>query len=209
MNSIPESIKDKLYAACLAILNNEGVAALGLEKLCQQAKLEKADFQQYISGLNDIYDLIQDELYRHINEENFETTSWKTHLKDYAYLIKDAISACPPLVEILSIRPSVTPNALKHTDASYAILMNAGFSSVQADFINHGVGVFVMGICMAAFGKSQVAASFPSPETLKELYPNLYNGFIHQDWDHYFENMLDVGLDSMLDGFEKMLPQSS
>lgn len=146
-----------------------------------------------------------DELYTGFLDIDYNNSSWQKHLTSYAYSLRTAITATPGLIEILSARPSITPMALKHTDASYKILMEAGFLANQADFINHSVGIFIMGICSAEFSKEIVPTQFPTTDELKQKYSNLYQGYIQQDWDNYFNNMFEFGLNNMIAGFESLL----
>ena len=206
---IDDNLKNKIFKSCLVLIQKHGINGLNIKNLSKMLDADNQKLSNFVKTKRDILDLIQDEIYVNINKKNFLSHTWQEHLVDYSRLLKKFISDTPKLVEILATRPSVTKNALKHTDQSYQVLLNAGFSIEQADFINHSIGIFVIGICMAQYGieDKDFSAIFPSTEELQAEYPNLYNGLINQDWENYFDNMLIFGINNMISGFALLIPK--
>lgn len=202
-----------IYEAAKEIINKNGFLSISPELVAEQMQTKQEIVLEHAKNKHLLLDLIQDEFYCVIINKN-KAQEWKKHLREYALAIREELLTCPGMAAMFSVRPSVAPSCVKHTNMSYKILKDAGFNVVDADFINHSIAIYALGITLADSGilpgveKQDMQPVFPTEDYMKSNLPHLYEGLTAQDWTNYMDNIFKKGIDAMVEGYSSKLIQT-
>ena len=108
-----------------------------------------------------------------------------------------ALLAHPHAIPLFATRPAATPAAIERLDQYLGVLLHAGFNTMQALSIVQLVAQLVVGHAMWSTGVEIVLVGEDAPANVKQAERALVK------WNP--DKELELGLDAMIHGFERLL----
>ncbi|MFE7559498.1 TetR/AcrR family transcriptional regulator [Kitasatospora sp. NPDC057500] len=201
--------RERIVAAALRLVDDEGLAALSTRRLAAELSVSGPSLYNHFATKDELLDAVVDGVMGEVDLSMFDPgtpspspspspTPWPQALRDWARSYRAALAAHPNIVPVLAQGPGRRPNALRLADAVFGHLVEAGWPRGQATRIGALMRYFVTGSALASF-----AAGFPEDAGVYDAadYPHL--GEAHLLAEHRAavdEGAFETGLDALLDG---------
>jgi AcrR family transcriptional regulator len=205
----------QLVRAAIDLADQGGIESLSMRKLSQHLGGAPMSLYNHVSNKEDLLDGMIDALFSEI-ELPAGAHSWKTTMRQRAISIRTVMTRHPWAIGLMESRKTPGPETLRHHDAVIGCLRDAGFSVQLAAHAFSALDSYIYGFVLQerglAFGTpeetSDLAKAFLLQFPTKE-YPRLAELII----EHVLQPGYDYGdeykfgLDLILDGLEKNVPQ--
>ncbi|RKT11794.1 TetR family transcriptional regulator [Streptomyces sp. 1114.5] len=206
--------RERIVAAALRLIDDEGLDALSTRRLAGELSVSGPSLYNHFATKDELLDAVVDSVIGEVDLSMFGapaggTVPWPQALRDWARSYRAALAAHPNIVPVLAQGPGRRPNALRLADAVFGHLVEAGWPRGQATRIGALMRYFVTGSALASF-----AAGFPADAEVYDAadYPHL--GEAHRLAGHrgaVDEGAFETGLEALLDGlvlrFERLAPR--
>lgn len=204
----------RVLDVAMNLADREGLNALTMRRLAARLGVEAMSLYHHVSGKDALLDLLVD---RVIGEVDLPQSgdSWKEAMRRRALSAHAVLRAHPWAPLLLLSRLAVGPAMLRYIDATHGCLLQAGFSHATADHARNVLDSHVYGFTLQALhfpipeGEYAVAAKDFLPQLPSERYPalrQLAEQVIAGDYDG--RNTFEFGLELLLEGLERLRPQS-
>jgi AcrR family transcriptional regulator len=152
----------KIYAAALELADEGGLAAVSTRKVAQRVGMSHMSLYPHISSkqalLDGMVDLLLGEHFSLLGQQ--AEVGWWPRLVAISQGVRALARRHPSAFPLLLARPSVTPDAVRATDALFQVLLDAGVPEAQVPRLERLVATFVLG-----FAASEASGRF-GPGTL-------------------------------------------
>jgi AcrR family transcriptional regulator len=209
--------RERVLSAAVAVVDQAGLGALTMRALGQRLGVEAMSLYNHVANKDDILDGIVDLVVGEIDLPS-ETADWKEAMHRRAVSAQSVFARHPWASGLIDSRQSSGPARLRYFDWVLGTLRRAGFSlemSVRAFSI---LDSYVYG-----FGRQQLnvsAGGDMSPEDMAEAflqavpadeYPYLRELVVDYAIPSGYDEAadFDFGLTLIIDGLERLLPESS
>lgn len=147
----------KILQAAVEIADERGLAAVSMRSVAQRVGVSAMALYPHISNKEALLDGMVDVLLAEQLPllEGIPDGHWWDRLTVIAQGVRSMAARHPSAFSLLLSRPSVTPDALKATDAVYQALLDAGVPEPQVPRIERLLSTFVLG-----FAASEVNGRF-------------------------------------------------
>jgi AcrR family transcriptional regulator len=188
----------KIYAAALELADEGGLAAVSTRKVARRLGMSHMSLYPHIASkqalLDGMVDLLLGEHHSLLGQTQAQA-EWPQRLVAIGQGIRALARRHPSAFPLLLARPSVTPDAVRATDALLQVLLDAGVPDAEIPRLERLVATFMLG-----FASSEVNGRF-GPGTLTprarraQLAPQEIPAHYHladhldqdTDWDAEFE----------------------
>jgi AcrR family transcriptional regulator len=188
----------KIYAAALELADEGGLAAVSTRKVARRLGMSHMSLYPHIASkqalLDGMVDLLLGEHHSLLGQTQAQA-EWPQRLVAIGQGIRALARRHPSAFPLLLARPSVTPDAVRATDALFQVLLDAGVPDAEIPRLERLVATFMLG-----FASSEVNGRF-GPGTLTprarraQLAPQEIPAHYHladhldqdTDWDAEFE----------------------
>lgn len=183
--------------AALAIIDEDGLAALSMRRLARRLGVEAGSLYHHV----DSREALLDEVIALVNDEIdlsplSEYDDWREALAAFARSYHRAFAAHPEMVAVAMRRPVQTPPALALFDRECALLLDAGWDPVRAGAIMASLDHLVLGSALETF-----AAGFDRPAgDYAEEHPLLARVLAESDQATLATRSFELGLRAFLAG---------
>jgi AcrR family transcriptional regulator len=205
----------QLLRAGIDLADKRGMESLSMRKLSQELGGGTMSLYNHIANKDDLLDGMVDTVFGEV-ELPAPEDSWKTAMRQRAISMRAAMTRHPWAIGLMESRRTPGPATLRHHDAVIGCLLDGGLTLQLAAHAFSALDSYIYGFALQerslAFGTpeetSELAKAFLLQFPTKE-YPRLAKLTIEHvlqpgyDYGKEFE----FGLDLILDGIEKHLPQ--
>lgn len=206
--------RDRVLHAALAYADTHGIESLSMRKLGDVLQVEAMSLYKHVANkdaiLDGIVELVAGEL-----EAPALGGDWKAEMRKRAQSMHAVLMRHPWATMLMVSRVNVGPSMLRYVDATIGCLREAGFPVALADHAWNALDSYVYGFTLLKFHfpvapedygpkAEEFLPSIPSSEYphMREMAEAVIRG------EHDGVNHLEWGLDRLLDGMERWLPQS-
>jgi AcrR family transcriptional regulator len=208
--------KDRIVEAAAAVADRGGIAAVSMRSVAAELDVEAMSLYHHVANKSALLDALADWAFEQIEAPEVDA-SWRSAMAGRARSARSVLVQHPWALGMIEARPRPGTPLLRHFDRIYGCLLNSGFSAALATHLFSALDAYIYGFALTEstlpFAPAEGAEkSFaediaPSPEE----YPHLTRalGELMGDEAYSFADEFDVGLDLILDGFERRLAQGS
>ena len=204
--------RDLILEAALRLLDREGLDSLTMRDLAKELGVGAMTLYGYFRGKEELLDAVIDSGARDIAAAPADG-DWKEGLRGLMLDVRRSHLEHPAVVELRFRRPLVSRGALEVTETAMRLLLDAGFSPTEAARAYRVLFVFTFGF--SAFGprdggghdRDQTIQALRSLPT--ERYPALAGAAEEAADAMADQSVFELGLDCLLDGLERTLPEAA
>lgn len=201
--------------AALHMADKDGIESLSMRRLAQALKVEAMSLYNHVAGKDDILDGLVDLV---VGEMEVPALggAWKAAMRRRARSAHAVLMQHPWATMLWVSRVNVGPNMLRYVDATIGCLREAGFAYPMADHAWNALDAYIHGFTLQKlsfpFEPSEYA---PAAKEFLHMIPAEQFPYFHglaQEiiaGRHDGLHPLELGLDLLLDGLEKLREPSS
>ncbi|MGF1431944.1 TetR/AcrR family transcriptional regulator C-terminal domain-containing protein [Kitasatospora sp. LaBMicrA B282] len=188
--------REGIMRAALALVDEEGAAALSTTRLAARLGVKGPSLYNYIAGRDEIVDGICDLIVAEM-ELDPRLRPWTAALDSWARSYRAAFAAHPNAIPLLAARPTRSPAALAGYANAFAVLREAGWPEEQLLPVVQAVEYFLLGSALHL--DRPLHADCPAGATPDALAPLLTAP------PDYQELAFETGLAALLAGLKEAL----
>ena len=196
--------------AALRMADKDGLESLSMRRLAQTLKVEAMSLYNHVASKDDILDGLVELVVGEIDVPAIGG-AWKAAMRRRATSAHTVLMRHPWATMLLVSRINVGPNMRRYVDATIGCLREAGFSYPMADHAWNALDAYLYGFTLQKlnfpFEPSEYAPAAKQflPMIPVEQFP-YFNGLSQEiiAGRHDGLHQLELGLDLLLDGLEKM-----
>jgi AcrR family transcriptional regulator len=150
-------VRRKILEAALAIADERGLDAISMRRVGRQVGMSAMALYPHVASKEALLDGVVDMLLAELLPlvEKLPAHDWPARLTAIAQGVRVLAKRHPSAFSLLLARPSVTPDAVRVTDALYQAIIDAGVPDAQVPRVERLVSTFVLG-----FAASEVNGRF-------------------------------------------------
>ncbi|MDQ3037813.1 MAG: TetR/AcrR family transcriptional regulator C-terminal domain-containing protein [Myxococcota bacterium] len=202
--------QEKVLRAALRMADEDGLDALSMRKLAQRLKVEAMSLYNHVANKEAILDGLVELVVGEIDLPS-PGGEWKIAMRRRAISAHAVLMRHPWATMLFVSRANIGPNMLRYVDATIGCLRAAGFSYPMADHAWTALDAYVYGFTQQKlsfpFEPAEYAAMAEQflPLIPIEQFPHL-RGMSEEiiAGRHDGVHQLELGLELLLDGLEKM-----
>ena len=209
--------RERVLRAAVALAGARGIEALTMRRLGEELGVEAMSLYKYVANKDDLVDGMVDAVFGEI-ELPAQGTDWRTAMRDRAISVRGALTRHPWATPLMQSRSRPGPATLRHHDAVIGTLRAAGFPIALVAHAFSALDSYIYG-----FALQQRSLPFETGEETAELAEAIMGRFPAGEYPHLVEltvehvlrpgydygEEFEFGLDLILDGLERALPDSS
>ncbi|MCP2257732.1 transcriptional regulator, TetR family [Streptoalloteichus tenebrarius] len=203
--STPRLSPDRIRAAALRILDEEGLAALSMRRLAEALGVRAASLYNHVRTKEALLNEVANAIVAEVDPRVLDADDWRDAVLGWARAYRAALAAHPNIVPFLAREPLDREASLRLADAVHGTLVRAGWPPRQATMIGAAVRYLVLGAALGSF-----AGGFVDDEGVyAERFPNL--GQAHRLRAHADEidrDSFELALRALVDGLAARHPSS-
>jgi AcrR family transcriptional regulator len=191
--------RDKIVGEALALIDEEGLAALSTRRLAARLGVSGPSLYNHFATMDDLVEAVADTVIAQVDLSALDdpALAWPQALRVWARSYREALAAHPNLIQVAVHGPGRRPAALRLADAVFGLLVRAGRPPREATEIGALMRFFVAGAALGSF-----AGGFSDdPELYGARYPHLRRAHLlaarSRDID---DAAFELGLDALLAG---------
>ncbi len=200
----------KVLKVALRLADKGGIESLSMRNLAKGLKVEAMSLYNYVEGKEELLDALTDVVAGEI-ELPVPGGDWKKAMRQRAISAHAVLQRHAWATMLFISRPNVGPNMLRYVDATIGCLREAGFSWAMADHAWGALDAFIYGFTIQQrnFPFEPEAYAGAAKQFIHLLpvarYPYLH-GMSQEIIARRHDGLhnLELGLDSILDGLERM-----
>ncbi|WP_237771321.1 TetR/AcrR family transcriptional regulator C-terminal domain-containing protein [Kribbella sp. ALI-6-A] len=212
--------RDQIVKATMELLDTEGVAGLSMRKLAARLDSGATSLYWHVQTKDDLIDLVVDEAYGEVDVPDAELAGWRAGALLFAHSLRAVVLRHGWLPEVIYLRPSIGPNAVRMGSRGLELFTAAGFTGRDIDYAMGAVMSFVFGNANsqaaweASVRRSGRSVEQQNQEILAEvdqitaMHPTMHESLQRRrvvGMDQLQNESFAYGLDSLLDGLEARL----
>jgi AcrR family transcriptional regulator len=202
--------REKVLRAALRMADRGGIASLSMRRLARALRVEAMSLYNHVASKEDLLDGLVELVASEI-EPPAPGGDWRAAMRRRATSAHAVLMRHPWATMLLVSRANVGPNMLRYVDATIGCLREAGFSYPMADHAWNALDAYVYGFTLQKlsfpFDPAEYAAAAEGflHAIPVEQFPYL-NGMSQEviAGRHDGVHQLELGLDLLLDGLERM-----
>jgi AcrR family transcriptional regulator len=189
--------RDKIVEAALALIDEEGLAALSTRRLAARLGVSGPSLYNHFATMDDLLEAVADQVIGQVDLSALRTAPWAEALPEWARSYREVLAAHPNLVPVIVHGPGRRPAALRLADEVYGALVSAGWPPREATEIGALMRFLVAGAAMGSF-----AGGFSAdPATYGQDYPHLSRAHLLQARSRDIDQgAFELGLETLLSG---------
>lgn len=206
----PPLTRQMVLKAAIRLADEGGVSALAMRRVAQEVGVEAMSLYNHVANKKDLLDGIVDIVVEEIDLPEVGG-DWRACLRNRACSAHEVLLRHPWATMLIVSRINVGPAMLRYTNATIGCLVEAGFSYEAADRVWNALDSFVYGFTLQELNfpwdpdEFQAAAAEHLDKIPEPQYPYLHRLTRKvMDGEHEGVQSFEVGLDLLLDGFERL-----
>jgi TetR/AcrR family transcriptional regulator, tetracycline repressor protein len=194
----PALTRERILDAALELLDRDGLAGLSMRKLGAAVGVEAMSLYNHVANKDALLDGIHERILLSLDPAG--ARSWQAFVRQQALALHRALLAHPNAIPLFATRPASTPAAIERLDQFLGVLLEAGFTPIQALSVVQLVAQLVVGHAMWSTGVEVVYVGDDPPPNVDQVSRVLPR------WNP--DKELEMGLDAMIHGFARLLASS-
>lgn len=193
--------RERIVAAALALIDDEGLGALSTRRLASQLGVSGPSLYNHFATKEAILDAAADQVVGDVDLSMFtDGSDWRTALLAWGRSYRAALTEHPNIVPFLAVGPGLRPAGLRMADAVFGGMVGAGWPPAQATRIGALMRYFVTGSALGSFAAGFVGdAEAYDPAD----YPHLGQAHLLPRHRQRVDNAaFETGLRALVDGLE-------
>jgi len=209
----PRITRETLVKRALEVLNAEGFGGLTMRRLAEAAGIKAASLYNHIRDKDELLLLMADAICAEIPDLD-RAESWREQLKGMAHEVRSVLMSYRDGARVLAAAPPIGPNRIRLIEQVLHALRSAGFTPAMVADAAFVANSYVVGFVLdetvgrpadAEAERERVEATRAWFKSLPaETYPTLV-ALADALVDAPAERRFELGLDALLDGFERRL----
>jgi AcrR family transcriptional regulator len=200
----------KVFAAALQLADHRGIDAVSMRSLGRALKVEAMSLYNHVSSKEQVLDGLVELVVAQMAIPK-RGVGWRVAMRERAMSAHAVLMAHPWATMLVVARVNVGPHMLGYVDATIRCLREAGFSYALADHIWNALDAYVYGFTLQKLNFPLKPDEYASaakqflPMIPVERFPFLHG--LSQEviaMRHDGMHQLELGLDVLLDGFERL-----
>lgn len=191
--------RDRIVSAALALIDEEGLAALSTRRLAAELGVSGPSLYNHFATKEAILDATADTVIAEVDLSMFtDGRDWRSALRDWARSYRAALTDHPNIVPFLASGPGLRPAGLKMADAVFGGMVDAGWPPAQATRIGALMRYFVTGSALGSFAGGFVG----DPQAYDPAdYPHLGQAhLLRERRAQVDQSAFETGLQALIDG---------
>jgi len=161
--------RESIARTALAILDEEGAAALTVRRLAGRLGVQSPSLYNHVRSKNEILDAVIELIDEQIDKECLEDPDWRRGITAFAVSYRRTFQAHPDALSLIAREAVETEQALGVYDAALAALLRAGWPPERALQLLASVEYLALGSALVPFTGGFVRA----PADYADRYPSL------------------------------------
>jgi AcrR family transcriptional regulator len=161
--------RDRVLAAALDLVDEEGLAALSMRRLGARLDVEAMTLYHHVPNKDALLDGLVEVVLR--GAADVPDDDWRSALRGYAHRLRATLLAHPAVLPLAVSRSASTPESLRVAERMLRRLRAAGFALGPALDLFNALSVFVLGHAAAETGVPPTATGPGSTGELAGLDP--------------------------------------
>ncbi|MFF7196411.1 TetR/AcrR family transcriptional regulator [Streptomyces sp. NPDC008079] len=191
--------RDRIVAAALALIDEEGLAALSTRRLAAELGVSGPSLYNHFATKEAILDAAADTVVTQVDLSMFgDGRDWRQALLDWGRSYRAALTDHPHIVPFLAVGPGLRPAGLRMADAVFGGMVEAGWPPAHATRIGALMRYFVTGSALGSFAGGFVGdADVYDPAD----YPHLGQAHLLAKHQRQIDSgAFETGLRALIDG---------
>lgn len=197
--------RERIVAAALALIDEEGLAALSTRRLAAELGVSGPSLYNHFATKEAILDAAADTVVTQVDLSMFgDGRDWRQALLDWGRSYRAALTDHPHIVPFLAVGPGLRPAGLRMADAVFGGMVEAGWPPAQATRIGALMRYFVTGSALGSF-----AAGFVGDAEVYDPadYPHLGQAHLLAKHQRQIDDgAFETGLRALIDGLAVQFP---
>ena len=203
----------------MEIADRDGIDAVSMRRVASELGSGVMSLYRHVTSKDDVHDLLLDAAFGEIELLNRPSKNWRANLRIVARQTRTALKRHPWLAGLLSSRPPLGPNYLRHFEYSLASVAALGLNMETTSRIIGTFYVFIMGFTsyelaehesnrrtgMTDAEKRQSVAPYIESVLASGRFPNLVR-FLDSGATEPDDESFTFGLECVLDGIAARIP---
>lgn len=205
---------EKVLRAALRMADRGGIESLSMRKLAQSLKVEAMSLYNHVANKEDILDGLVELVASEIDVPSIGG-DWRAAMRQRATSAHAVLMRHPWATMLFVSRVNIGPNMLRYVDATIGCLREAGFSYPMADHAWNALDAYIYGFTLQKLNFPLDPSEYgPAAKEFLHLIPveqfPYLNGMSQEviAGRHDGMHQLEIGLDLILDGLERMRAES-
>jgi AcrR family transcriptional regulator len=213
----PRLSRERVLGAAVVVADAGGVGSLTIRSLAQELGVKPMSVYHYVANKDEILDGIVDIVFSEI-ELPVIGGDWRVEMRDRASSAREVLRRHPWAIGLLESRTNPGPATMRHHDTVLGVLQAAGFSVEMTAHAYALIDSYVYG-----FALQEASLPFEGPDTVAGVAEPMMERFSTGEYPHLvamsaefflqpgydFGNEFEFGLDVILDGLARYLPDDS
>ncbi|MEW2522098.1 TetR/AcrR family transcriptional regulator [Actinacidiphila alni] len=198
--------RERIVAAALALIDEEGLAALSTRRLAAELGVSGPSLYNHFATKEAILDAAADTVVTQVDLSMFgDGRDWRQALLDWGRSYRAALTDHPHIVPFLAVGPGLRPAGLRMADAVFGGMVEAGWPPAQATRIGALMRYFVTGSALGSFAGGFVGdAEVYDPAD----YPHLGQAHLLAKHQRQIDDgAFETGLRALIDGLAVQFPE--
>lgn len=188
--------KERIRDAALAMIDDDGLAALTMRRLAQRLGVQASSLYSHYPTKDEVLDAIANAIVADVDTSGFRD-GWRQGLLTWARSYRDALSAHPGAVPLIAAGTGNREQFLAMANAVHGGLVGAGWPPRRATEISGAIKYLVIGAASTPF-----ASGFADDtQVYLDRYPHLHQAHrLRADAHRIDHDSFTLGLHSLIDG---------
>jgi AcrR family transcriptional regulator len=200
---------DRIIAAAIAVLDEDGADALSMRNLAQRLDSGTATLYRHFTGRADLVAQVVDSVLAdaHVDNEALAGLTWQQACETLAHSLFDVFRRHPNVAPLLIEQIPIGPNAMAQREQTIALLLRSGFTPPLAARACATVARYVLGF---ATQLSRSGAGSDGDEVWQALDPQTFPATVSVA-DHLpvpLEEEFTFGLELLINGLNQIAQQN-
>ena len=210
--------RDRILAAALELVDEQGIDALSMRKLGQSLGYEAMSLYNHVANKEDILDGVVEVVLGEVGAaaEEIEPGEWQATLRRRILAAREVLLRHRWAPGVLESRTTMPPTGIRYVDSLLGVMREGGFSVDLAHHAVHALGSRAFGFSQDLFVTAdddvppdvmammarQIATEHPYVAELMQVVYHDPDSTLGSGCDDQFE--FEFGLDLLLDGLERL-----
>jgi AcrR family transcriptional regulator len=155
--------RQQIVDAAVALADAEGLAAVSMRRLAEQLGLGTMTLYSYVSGKDELLDLMRDEVSRAMLVPEPLPRNWREALWEIAVRTRVALEGHPWTLDAEPQRPRRRINTMRHIEQSLSVVEMMGVDLKTGGAVLMAIDDYVVGHCTRKRARERMMAAIEAP----------------------------------------------
>jgi AcrR family transcriptional regulator len=197
--------RDRVLAAALDLVDEEGVEALSMRRLGRELGVEAMSLYGYVASKEDLIEGVVEQVFQEMPLVVPSPGDWQARVRAHAAIYRKVLLDHPNVVRLMAGRPLESEGIAEFVDSALALLRSTGLDLHTAYRVLNVIASFTQGMVLEQVGsrRGKISRRAEHPPLDRERFPHLAAALTMYptDYDRDFE----LGIDVIVAAIERMI----